>query len=135
MQALRDIPIKQKLMVIIMATTAAALLLSGIGIVVLDSILFRASMQRDLSALARIVAENSTGALSFEDPRAAEETLAALKARPHLVAACIYRATGAMFATYARPGASPGCPPPSPGDEARFAAGSLTVSRPIRCGG
>ena len=44
---------------------------------VMDSILFRASMQRDLSALAQIVADNSTAALSFEDPRVAAETLAA----------------------------------------------------------
>src|SRR5205823_13980008 len=98
MRSLHDVPIKQKLMVIIMLDTAGALLLSGIAIVVMDSILFRASMQRDLSALAQIVADNSTAALSFEDPQVAAETLAALKARPHLIAACIYRGTGEVFA-------------------------------------
>src|SRR5437764_10253852 len=128
---LRDVPIKQKLMLVIMFTTAAALLLAGIGIVVLDSILFRASMQRDPSALARIVAENSTAALAFDDPQAAEETLTALRARPHMLAACIYREDGAMFARYMRPGPSEQCPAPSPSDEVRFTRHDLTVSRPI----
>src|SRR5437016_9302816 len=130
MPPLRDLPIKQKLRVVIILTTAAALLLAGIGIVVLDSILFRASMQRDLSALARIAADNSTAALAFDDPQAAAETLTALRARPHMVAACIYRETGAMFARYTRPGPSAECPP-GPRDEVRFTRNHLTVSRPI----
>src|SRR5437667_3330518 len=131
MPPLRDLPIKQKLRVVIILTTAAALLLAGIGIVVLDSILFRASMQRDLSALARIAADNSTAALAFDDPQAAAETLTALRARPHILAACIYRETGAMFAMYTRPGPSAECPPPGPRDEVRFTRYHLTVSRPI----
>ena len=72
-------------MVVIMATTTAALLLAAIGIVTFDTFFFRRSLKRDLSALARIIADNSTAALAFNDPRAASETLAALRARPHLV--------------------------------------------------
>ena len=96
--AFRDIPIRQKLMVITMATTTAALLLAAIGIVTFDTFLFRRSLTRDLSALSRIIADNSTAALAFNDPRAATETLAALRARPHLVTACIYRADGSILA-------------------------------------
>ena len=82
MRSFRDIPIKQKLMVITMATTTVALLLAAIGIVAFDAFLFRQSLTRDLSALSRIIADNSTAALAFNDPRAATETLAALRARP-----------------------------------------------------
>ena len=103
MRPFRDIPIRQKLMVITMATTTAALLLAAIGIVVRSThVLFRRSLMRDLSALSRIIADNSTAALAFNDPRAASETLAALRARPHLVTACIYRADGSILARYAR---------------------------------
>ena len=51
MRAFRDIPIRQKLMVITMATTTAALLLAAIGIVTFDAALFRRSLIFDLSAL------------------------------------------------------------------------------------
>ena len=62
----RDRPISQKVTIITMVITAAALLLAGLGIVVADSVLFRQSLRRDLSALGRIVADNSTAALDFQ---------------------------------------------------------------------
>ncbi len=91
MRTFRDIPIKQKLVITIMVTTTVALLLAGLGIVLTDSILFRQYLRRDLSALAKIIADNSTAALAFNDPQAATETLGALRARTHVVGACIYR--------------------------------------------
>src|SRR5262245_5599238 len=97
-----DRPIRQKLLIIIMGVTAAALSISALGSLISDFILFRGYLVRDLSGIARITADNSTAALSFEDPAAAEETLAALRARPHLITACIYRANGSLFAAYVR---------------------------------
>ena len=98
MASFRDIPIKQKLVITIVVTTAAALLLAGVGIVVFDTIVFRGYLERDLSALARIIADNSTAALAFNDPDSAAETLGALRARTHLVRACIYRRDGSVLA-------------------------------------
>jgi PAS domain S-box-containing protein len=131
MGTFRDLPIKQKLMVIIMSVTAAALFLAGGGMVLSDTLLFRGSMQRDISALAQIVADNSTAALAFDDPRAASETLASLKARPHLAAACIYLLNGTMFASYLRAGEANGCPAGGPDDELRFTNTGLLIRRPI----
>ena len=135
MHPFRDMPIKQKLMVIIMSVTAAALLLAGLGIVIADSLLFRATTERDISALAQIVADNSTAALAFDDPQTATQTLASLKARPHLLAACIYRPDGGLFAQYVRAGSTAQCPPGQTGgeaqDELRFTAAGLIVRRPI----
>ena len=68
MRTFRDIPIKQKLVIIIMVTTTAALLLAASASSSSDSILFRGYLQRDLSALAQIIADNSTAALAFNDP-------------------------------------------------------------------
>ena len=130
-----DIPIKQKLTVVIMLTTAAALLLAGIGVIVFDSIVFRADLKRDLSTLAQITAENSTAALAFNDAKSASETLAALHARIHLVKACIYRLDGTVLASYTRPGATTGCPSAAAPDEINFASGALLVSRGILLSG
>ena len=101
------------------------------GIVASDSILFRQYLQRDLSALSRIVAENSTAALAFNDPRTATETLAALRARPHLVTACIYRPDGTILARYSRQDAPSVCPPLRVQEELQFGSSDLTVSRAI----
>src|SRR5215472_3898233 len=95
-----DRPISQKLLIITMMTTAAALLLTGLGIVLADSILFRQYLQRDLLTLARIVAENSTAALQFNDPDAAAQTLRAIRARTNVDGACIYRPDRTIFAKY-----------------------------------
>lgn len=124
-------PIKQKLLVIIMATTGLALLISGIGIIAVDSYFFRSRLERDISALANIIADNSTAALAFDDPQAAFETLAALHARNHIVSACIFRPDGSILATYTRAVAGSGCPPPGARDEMRFTANALTATRGI----
>ena len=98
MRNFRDRPIGQKVTIITMVITTSALLLAGLGIVVADSVLYRSALQRDLSALARIIADNSTAALEFNDPDSAAQMLAALRVRTHLDAACIYRPDGVLFA-------------------------------------
>ena len=122
MRKFRDIPIKQKLMVITMATTIVAVLLAAIGIVAFDAFLFRRSLERDLSALSRIIADNSTAALAFDDSRTATETLAALRARPHLVSACIYRPDGSLLGKYSRQNQPSACPPPGEPDGSQFSS-------------
>ena len=74
MRAFRDIPIQHKLVVIIMSITTSALLLTGLGVMIMDSVIFRNSMKRDIAALSQIVGDNSTAALEFDDPRVATET-------------------------------------------------------------
>ncbi len=135
MRWLRDMSINLKLMVIIMMTSGAALLLAGALIVVSDMALFRSYIRRDLAALAQIVAENSTAALAFQDPRAAEETLASLRARPRLVQACIYTADSRLFARYVRPGSRSECPPSVEADSEHITGDSLFLSRSILLSG
>ncbi len=109
---------------------AVALVLSGFGLVTADSILFRQSIQRDLTTLARIIADNSTAALAFNDPDAGAQTLGSLRARPHVENACIYRMNGTVLASYARSGESQ-CPPLETQAGVRFGSGFVVVSQPI----
>src|SRR4051812_48001387 len=132
-QRFRDRPIKQKLVIITLATAGAALVLAGLGIVLVDSVLFRGYLRRDLTVLARVLADNSTAALSFNDPEAAAQTLGALKERSHITGACVYRNTGPdraeIFAQYApTPGFS--CPA-AVQEKAQFTGTGLMLSEPI----
>ncbi|MBC8166460.1 MAG: PAS domain S-box protein [Bryobacteraceae bacterium] len=131
-QAFRDLPVNRKVMAVVMAVTTASLLLSGIGIVGADHLLFRQSLERDVSALGEIVADNSTAALAFNDPRIAAETLASLRARPHLVAACLFGADGALFARYLRPGSGIACPETELTEAANFGEAGLKVWRAVK---
>ena len=134
MRNLHDLPIRQKLVIIIMVTTTAALLLASLGIVVADSFLFRGYLRRDLSALARIIADNSTAALAFNDSTSAAETLGALRARPHVVGACIYRLDGTTLAKYARQNTFV-CPKAETENAIRFDRDQLTASAPVLLSG
>jgi hypothetical protein len=64
---LRNISIKRKLNLIVMATTTAALFLAFGAFVVYDSVSARKELVRDLSMMSNIVANNSTAGLSFHD--------------------------------------------------------------------
>jgi PAS domain S-box-containing protein len=127
----RDISIRQKLLVIIVASSGVALLLAGAGIVFWDRLLFRDSVEEDLVALAEIVAENSTGAVSFGDAQAAERTLAALRVRPHLTLACTYGGDGTILAWYIRLRETVSCPPAAPPLGVQSDPQGLTITRPI----
>ena len=136
MAPFRDRPINQKLLVIIMVITTATLLLAGVGIVVADSIFLSRYMEGDLAALAQIIADNSAASLAFDDPGSAQETLATLRARSHLISACIYRTGGTPFARYGRPGAPAECPPVDARRQAvQFAGGDILLSHPILLNG
>ena len=65
-----------------------------------DVVRFRADLRDDLQTLTTIIADNSTAALSFDDPAAASETLGALAAKPQITAAAIYGTNGELFAAY-----------------------------------
>jgi len=128
----RNLPIKRKLMLVIFLTSSAVLILACTVFVAHELSSFRVSLVRDKSILADVLSQNSTAALQFDDAPAAETILKALKAESHVVAACLYKAGGARFASYVR-GANEGIVfPDQPGmDGARFAPDHLALVRPV----
>ncbi len=123
-------PIGRKLLVLMMAPVAVALLVAGIGIVLSDSAFFSSYLQRDIETLVRILTDNTTAALAFDDPKSAEETLAALRAKTHVVAVCIYR-DAAMFARYSRDADTNACPASAPPDGVKWSRRTAVASRGI----
>jgi len=100
----RNLPIKYKLRLLIMATVGCALILACAALLMYDQVSARESMRNDLDVLAEIFSANSTATLSFNDAPAAEELLAALEAKQHIVFAALFRADGTVFARYRRKG-------------------------------
>jgi signal transduction histidine kinase/CheY-like chemotaxis protein/HPt (histidine-containing phosphotransfer) domain-containing protein len=97
---LRRLPFKTKLVMLILLTTVVALVVEGIGFLAYEHVRIREELKLDLASLARIVADRNTAALSFNDDRVAKETLAALRVKRVITAACIYDADGRIFARY-----------------------------------
>ena len=95
-----DTPIRRKLMSMILLTSGAVLLLSVSTFLIYDYITFSEVTKRHLATLGGVIATNSTAALAFDNPDDAEAILAAVKAEPHVVAAALYDAKGALFAVY-----------------------------------
>jgi signal transduction histidine kinase len=109
MPTFRNLSIKWKLLWVSMVASGTTLLLMCTAFVFYDRVTFREVMVRQLAGQADIIALNSAAALLFDDPGVAAETLAALRAEPHIIAAGIYRTNGQRFATYGRqtsPGAT-----------------------------
>ena len=101
---LRNLPLRYKLTLITAITSAVALGLTATGFLAYDTVAFRAEMRADAETLADLVGVNSTAALTFHDRAAAEDTLKALRVRPHVRAAAVYSVNGRQLATYTRPG-------------------------------
>ena len=104
----RDMSIGQKLTVIIVTISTMTLLLACLVMAFFDVLTFRKSMALDLGTLADVTADNSTEAVTAYDQQAAREVLRALRAQPHIVAACTYSQDGTVFAGY---GLNGNCPP------------------------
>jgi len=100
MRLFKDVPIKRKLMIIIMLTSAVGIFLASASIVVKDIILFRDTMVEKFSTLAEVIGTNSAASLIFNDIDAAKETLTGLSAEPHVCSARIYSKGGKLFSEY-----------------------------------
>jgi signal transduction histidine kinase/HAMP domain-containing protein len=98
--ALRDTPIKRKLMVILMITSGVVLLLTCGAFFGYELLTFKDRTFQSLATLGEVIASNSTASLAFDNEADATEVLSALKARPQIVAAALYDRNGKLFARY-----------------------------------
>jgi hypothetical protein len=131
MKRLRDLPIRQKLTVAILATCMVAMSLAAIVLAALDITDVRRSMVRDTTVMADVIARNTEAALAFGDPDAARKTLRSLESEPQISGACLYDANGTLFAEYAHRDRQGSFPTKPSTDGHRFERGKLALFRPI----
>ena len=128
---LRDLPIRRKLVGIIMLTSGVALVMASAALLVLDALRYRDDLLEDLETLAAVVGDNSAAALMFTDLSAARETVAALDVKAQLESAALYDRKGEIFAEYQRSNRTHPAPR-SPGFLYRDRRlGPLEVLRPV----
>ena len=131
----RDLPIKRKLMLVILLTSTFALWLMGTALITYEFTTFRRALAANMSVLAQIVGSNSTAALAFDDFANAREILAALAAENQVTAAALYDQKGSLFARF--PETLPASSfPTTPGpDGDKFDRNHLVMYQPILQGG
>ena len=132
--------IAQRLARINMAASGTALLVAGLALSVYDFVTFRQALLQNQAVEAQIVGSNTITALTFDDPEAAERTLAALRAEPSVEGAALYRPDGQLFASYLRePSVTPLALHPvamQQGEWSRFTGiRTLHVVRPVQLDG
>jgi signal transduction histidine kinase len=96
--------IRSKYTLVMLLTTFAALAVAGAALVFYDLRTYERRSSDDLLTQAEILGQASAAALSFDDPKTANENLALLKARPRILAGAIYNARGKRVAEYRRAG-------------------------------
>ena len=103
---LRDISIRRKLTLLIVLISTVSLLIASIAFITTDRINAQQTVSNNLGTMADIIAANSSAALLFSDPVAAQETLSFLKSQQHIQSAAIYDRNEMEFASYIKPGLS-----------------------------
>ena len=92
----------RKLRLIILGSIATAVATLTASFLISSSITARAELKSRLITMTDVIGQNSTAALNFRDESAAEEVLTALTADDAIVSACLYDASGQLFAQYQR---------------------------------
>jgi signal transduction histidine kinase len=131
MALLRNTPIRQKLMTMILVTSGVVLLLTCAAFIGYELLTYRRSAVQQLSTLGEIIAAESTGAVAFDNPNDATEILAALKAERHIVAACLYDQQNRIFSRYPADAPDRAFPSAPLADGYRFESGHLVGFTPV----
>src|SRR6266699_4345232 len=116
MRAFRDLPIRNKLILVILFTSTIALLLASMAAIGYELVRFRHTVARELPTEAEIIGPNSevVVALAARDRKAAQEVLSALRVRREIISAQIFDGENKPFAEYARAGTVLPLPPVQP---------------------
>ncbi|HVH55947.1 MAG TPA: CHASE sensor domain-containing protein, partial [Vicinamibacterales bacterium] len=124
-------PIRQKLVTMILATSGIVVTLASIGHFINDYRVTRRAAVDELVAQAQLLLDSTKAALQFGDHRVARETLQTLRNIPDVRTACLYDETQKLFEEYHNRSDSASCPPGSPRDGETVQAERLTVSRTL----
>ena len=131
----RNLEVRHKLRLIVMATVTAALLCACAAVLLYDRIAARDSMRNDLAVMADMLAANSTAALSFDDAQVASELLSSLRVKRQIVAARILNSKGSTLGSYRRAAAPPSAMPNLTGDGVWFQPDRLIAFKTVSLNG
>ena len=110
LRAFRDAPLKRKLMIVVMIASGTVVVVASLAMAIGEVISYRKSLRSEISILGEIVGANTAAAVTFNDRKAAEETLSALRAHPHILSAYVLSADDRVFVRYTARNAGGGRP-------------------------
>jgi diguanylate cyclase (GGDEF)-like protein/PAS domain S-box-containing protein len=132
----KSLSIRSNLTLLVLASSALAVLLASVGFGIYERQNYRTSAVRELTALADTLGANSAASLAFDDAGTAQELLGALVTEPHVLAACLYNNDGSTFAVYRSPIGQHGLVTPAlRPDGAYFVGNSLILIRGVLLNG
>ena len=121
------LPIRQKLVTMILATSGVVVTLASIGHFVNDYRVTRTAAVEELTAHAQLMLDSASTALSFGDHQVASDVLHTLRRIDEVRTACLYDADRRLFAEFYRGNDSMRCPPSAPPDVTAVEAGRITL--------
>lgn len=129
--SIRDLPIKRKLVGVIVLTCVAVLGLTSVALLTYEYFHYKQTTRRSLTTIADIIAANSTAVLIYDDQKLASEILSGLRAEPEIEAAALFDKTGRLYVGYPS-SVSVSTLPQSPGaDGMKFGVREVTLYQPI----
>lgn len=108
------LPIRGKLIVLLLATSMAVLSLASAGTLYFQYEGIRADAESDLLHQAQLILVNADAPLTFDDQDELYKTIGSLRTNPNVRTACLYDKNDALAAGHKQPGAldCPAAPPP-----------------------
>jgi signal transduction histidine kinase/CheY-like chemotaxis protein len=126
--------LRTKLIFAFSGVGAATAALACSAVLAASIVVLRDNIEEDTASLAQVIAENSAGAVAFQDRAAGGRILASLHTKDSLLSAALYDSVGGLLAEYRRPGS--GAPLPAFSGRDRVIEGrSLVIRRPVRYDG
>ncbi|QYM77909.1 PAS domain-containing protein [Horticoccus luteus] len=126
-----NLPIRWKLTLVIVGTSVLALVLTCGIFVTYEWVTYRREALGNLTTIGRLIADNSTAALGFDNPGEATELLATLRAEQAVTVAALYDTQGRLFATYAPHDTPPTQLDPIPVGNFEFRDGYLHIYQAV----
>lgn len=129
---LRSLPVRHKLVAMIMLTSGAVLLLASAGYLLNDYLRSREEVRSDLETQAGVALESAMIAIEFRDRQTAIDTLQTLSENRNLRTACLYDPGGKLFVELLLTTTTAlGCPADVPPDGYHFEVNRLAVTRSL----
>lgn len=100
MMRFRHIPIRKKLISMILITCLVALSVMSMVYMILEFTTYKTNLLRQVSTLTKVIAYNSSASLAFNSPQDAQEILNALKQETHIECAALFDSNGKIFAKF-----------------------------------
>lgn len=126
-----NLPIRKKLMLMIMTAVFFAVLLLSSVFITYEYLAGKRSMEREFSATSKIVASQSEAALLFMDIEGLQENLDSLQLNEDIITGCIYDGTNQLLASLVKQGRGQACPTELHPPINQFHQGSYSLSEPV----